>query len=46
MVNTITVIYRYSLGLAKVFPRMDDDSLDYIVSVIQHSIEQWEREIE
>lgn len=39
-------LYRDSPHLAKGFPRLDEDSLDYIVSTMQHSIDQWEREIE
>ncbi len=39
-------LHRESPHLARGFPRIDNDSLDYIVSVMQQSIEQWEREIE
>jgi len=39
-------MHRESPPLAPGFPRMDNDSLDYIVSVMQHTIEQWEHEIE
>jgi DNA-binding PadR family transcriptional regulator len=37
---------RDSPSLTRGFPRLNDDSLEYIVSVMQHTIEQWEHEIE
>jgi len=39
-------LHRESPYLAQGFPRIDNESLDYTVNVMQHSIEQWEREIE
>lgn len=48
LVRTVAMMeewHRDSPDLAHGFPRLDDESLDYIVSVMQHSIDQWEREI-
>jgi DNA-binding PadR family transcriptional regulator len=49
LVRTVALmddLHRESPYLTQGFPRMDSDSLDYIVSVMQHWIEQWEREID
>lgn len=39
-------LHHESPHLAQGFPRMDNESLEYCVSVMQHSIDQWEHEIE
>lgn len=48
LVRTVALMdewHRDSPELAKGFPRMDDESLEYIVSVMQHTIEQWEHDL-
>jgi DNA-binding PadR family transcriptional regulator len=39
-------LHRESPHLAHGFPRMDNESLEYTASVMQHAIELWEHEIE
>lgn len=49
LVRTVALMdewHRDSPDMAKGFPRMDDESLEYTVSVMQHTIDQWEHEIE
>jgi len=49
LVRTVALMdewHRDSPDLAQGFPRMDNETLEYIVSVMQHTIDQWEHEIE